>query len=77
MIIIRNTVYIIVAGILWGIISIFVTQLQSVGLSSMEIVALRVFFSAVLLTVYILVNSPPPTLVKLAKRLGLRKKIGI
>ena len=52
-----NTVYIIVAGILWGIISLFVTQLQSLGLSSMEIVTLRVFFSAVILSVYILIKD--------------------
>lgn len=65
MIIIRNTVYIIVAGILWGIVSVFVTQLQSFGFSSIEIVALRVFFAAVLLTVYILIKDKSKLKIKL------------
>jgi len=37
------------AAVLWGILIIFVRQLDEVGLSSMEIVALRVYGSAAVL----------------------------
>ena len=44
-----SSIFIIIAGILWGIISVFVTSLKSIGFSSMEVVALRVSFSAIIL----------------------------
>ena len=52
-----SSLYIILAGILWGIISLFVTQLQSAGLSSMQIVSVRVFFSAVIMVLFLLIRD--------------------
>lgn len=62
--------YVILAGILWGIISIFVTQLKALGLGSMEVVALRVLFSAVVLVLYLLVRDRSQLRVRL-KDVGL------
>lgn len=52
-----NSVFIIIAGILWGIISIFVTALKDIGFSSMEVVALRVSFSAIIMVIYLLIKD--------------------
>ena len=52
-----SSIFIIIAGILWGIISVFVTSLKSIGFSSMEVVALRVIFSAIILLIYLLVEN--------------------
>lgn len=49
----RNLIYIIIAGILWGIISLFITALKDMGFDSMQCVAIRVFFSAVLMVSYL------------------------
>lgn len=54
---IKNSIYILTAGTLWGIISIFVRQLSKLSFSSMEIVAIRVFFSALILTLYLLIRD--------------------
>lgn len=45
----RYTVAVLLAGVLWGVIGIFVRALDGVGADSMQIVFLRSFFSAVLL----------------------------
>lgn len=52
-----NALFIIIAGALWGIISIFVNGLHIIGFSSMEIVALRVSFSAVILALFLLIKD--------------------
>ena len=48
------SMYVILAGILWGGIAIFIRELNAMGLSSMECVAVRVGFTACLLGIYIL-----------------------
>lgn len=60
-----SSLYIILAGILWGIISLFVTQLQSAGLSSMQIVSVRVFFSAVIIVLFLLIRDVKRLKIKL------------
>ncbi len=45
---------VVVAGVLWGIIGIFVRSLQDAGLSSMQIVAIRMAVSAVLFALFAL-----------------------
>lgn len=65
MIYIKNSVYIILAGILWGIISLFVTQLQNMGLNSMQVVSVRVFFSALVLVVFLLIKDKSKLKIKL------------
>lgn len=62
---IKNSVYIILAGILWGIISLFVTQLQKMGLNSMQVVSVRVFFSALVLVVFLLIKDKSRLKIKL------------
>ena len=53
----KNVAYIIVAGCLWGIISLFVTGLSSLGFSSMQVVAIRVACSALILVGFMLVKD--------------------
>lgn len=52
-----NSFYIILAGIFWGIIPLFVKQLQEMGLHSMEVVCIRVTMSAILLILFILIRD--------------------
>ncbi len=49
--------YVILAGILWGVISIFIRELDAMNVSSMECVAIRVGFTACLLGLYIVVTD--------------------
>ncbi len=46
---------VVVAGTLWGVIGYFVRSLQSQGLSSMQIVAIRMVISAVLFALFALI----------------------
>lgn len=46
---------VVIAGTLWGIIGVFVRNLQSMGLSSMHIVCIRMVLSAVMFSVFILI----------------------
>ncbi|MDO5396861.1 MAG: DMT family transporter [bacterium] len=55
MIKIKNSLCIIAAGILWGIISVFVNCLADMGFTSLQIVAIRVFFSALIMVIYLLI----------------------
>ena len=57
MIVIKNAIYIIIAGTLWGIISVFVNQLKDIGFNSMQVVSIRVFFSALILVLYLLIKD--------------------
>lgn len=41
------------AGILWGIIAIFISLLKEIGFNSLQCVAIRVFFSAICLIIYL------------------------
>ncbi len=49
-----GTFLIVAAGILWGFMGIFVRNLNKYGISSMQTVALRVFFTAAVMTVFTL-----------------------
>ncbi len=51
------TVYILLAGILWGCMGLFVRPLDGKGLSSWDIVFIRALGTAVLLGLYILVTD--------------------
>ena len=42
----NSVVCITSAGILWGIIAIFISLLKDLGFNSLQCVAIRVFFSA-------------------------------
>lgn len=65
MIVIKNALYIIVAGTLWGIISIFVNQLRIIGFNSMQVVSIRVLFSALVLVFYLLLKDRQQLKIKL------------
>lgn len=65
MITIKNSLYIIIAGILWGIVSIFVNLLKETGFNSMQIVSVRTFFSAVVLVLYLLIKDKTQLKIKL------------
>ena len=47
----------VLAGVLWGIISIFVRTLSAAGLTSLQIMFLRGGLSAVLLLVFLLIKD--------------------
>jgi len=52
-----STLYILIAGALWGCISIFVTKLKEYSFSSMQCVAIRAFFTTLFLLIYILITD--------------------
>ncbi|WP_317406050.1 hypothetical protein, partial [Megamonas funiformis] len=49
----NSVVCITSAGILWGIIAIFISLLKNLGFNSLQCVAIRVFFSALCLVIYL------------------------
>lgn len=49
---------ILTAGILWGAIGIFIRTLEDAGLTSMQIVFMRVFFGAMILMIFKLIKNP-------------------
>lgn len=49
----NSVVCITSAGILWGIIAIFISLLKDLGFNSLQCVAIRVFFSALCLVIYL------------------------
>lgn len=53
----KHAVYVIRAGCLWGIISIFVNCLKDIGFNSIQCVAIRAFFTALILFVYLLITD--------------------
>ncbi len=53
-----GALFVLLAGILWGCISIFVNALASIGFGSLEIVALRVFATAIVMLLYTLISNP-------------------
>lgn len=55
--IIKNSIYIILAGLFWGIIPLFVRQLQETGFDSMETVCIRVTISSILLILFIILKD--------------------
>lgn len=54
----KNALYIIIAGCLWGIIAIFINILNRLGLTAMECVAVRVGFTTILLFFYLIITAP-------------------
>lgn len=58
-------IFIILAGVLWGIIPVFVKNLTAFNFTSIEIVALRVWISSLLLAVFFLFSSKRFLAVKL------------
>ncbi len=52
-----NYICIIAAGVLWGIIGIFVRHFSVIGLSAMQMVAARAYVSAALLVVFLLIKD--------------------
>lgn len=50
----RSVGYIITAGILWGVISVFIGALQDLGFTSLQCVAVRALFAALLLFAWLL-----------------------
>ena len=55
----RSAVFaVLAAGMLWGVISLFVRPLSAAGLDSMQIAAVRMLFSALLFTAAVALRSP-------------------
>jgi len=54
----KATLSVITAGVLWGIISIFIKTLSASGFSSLQITMLRMTFSALIFTIIIAVKNP-------------------
>lgn len=61
----KNVIYIVLAGSLWGIISIFIQVLNSLGFASMQCVAIRAFFTALILLIYLLIVEPKKLKIKI------------
>lgn len=57
--------FVILAGVLWGSMGIFVRRLQSLNLNTMEIVALRAFSTTALLFIFLLVFDRDKLKIKL------------
>lgn len=57
--------FVILAGVLWGSMGIFVRRLQSLNLNTMEIVALRAFSTTALLFIFLLVFDRDKLRIKL------------
>lgn len=53
----KYAIYVIAAGILWGILSVFINVLNAVGFTSMECVALRAAITAGVLFFYLLLRD--------------------
>lgn len=60
-----NSLLVIIAGICWGLISIFVNSLKSLGFNSIQVVAIRCFFTAVLLILFCVVKEKSALKIKL------------
>lgn len=56
---------ILLAGILWGVIGVFIRSLESEGLTALQIVFMRVFFGAVILLIVQAVRSPATLRIRL------------
>ncbi len=50
--------YVLIAGILWGTMGVFVNYFDSIGLGSIDIAGVRVFFASVLVVLFILIKNP-------------------
>lgn len=53
----KYSVFVILAGCLWGLISIFIEIMNEAGFTSMQCVALRAVFTVIILFLYILISD--------------------
>lgn len=53
----KNAIYILLAGCLWGIISIFIKVLNNIGFNSLQCVAIRALLSAIILFLYLFIKD--------------------
>lgn len=53
-----GTLYVLIAGILWGTMGVFVNYFDSIGLSSIDIAGVRVFFASILVVLFIAIKDP-------------------
>lgn len=53
----KHVISSVLAGILWGIISVFIKTLSAAGLSSLQIMTIRAVLAAVLLLVFLLIKD--------------------
>lgn len=53
----KDTIYIILAAGLWGIISIFINILNDIGFNSLQCVAVRAVFTALILLIYFCITD--------------------
>ena len=58
-------VYVLIAGILWGTMGIFVNYFDSINLGSIDISGIRMFFASVLVVLFILIKNPSLLKIKL------------
>lgn len=54
----KNSLIVILAGTLWGVISIPLMYLEGLGFTAQQCVAIRGLFTSVLLVVYLLIRDP-------------------
>ncbi len=73
---IKNCIYVILAGILWGIISIFVSLLQGLGFSSLQCGTIRLVLAAIIMLAITLIQDRKALKVQL-KHLPLLAVTGI
>lgn len=67
-------IYIILGAALWGTIGWYVKKLYTYGFTPMEVVTLRVWSAAIILTIYLLITSPEK--LKLTSRHDIKYFIG-
>lgn len=53
-----GTLYVLIAGILWGTMGVFVNYFDSIGLGSIDIAAVRVFFASIIVVLLIVIKNP-------------------
>lgn len=53
-----GTLYVLIAGILWGTMGVFVNYFDSIGLGSIDIAGVRVFFASILVVLFIAIKDP-------------------
>lgn len=60
-----GTIYVLIAGVLWGTMGVFVNYFNSLGLGSIDIAGVRVFFASILVLLFILAKDPKLLKIKL------------
>lgn len=53
----KYSVYVMLAGCLWGVVSVFINVLTEAGLTSMQCVAIRSVLTALILFVYLMISD--------------------